>query len=234
MIQKHSIILWKKAGEKTIEEISDYGYRVLDILQEYPIDFRPNYLTALSKNEIKKIEWNRYNFTNELMKGVNKEGGMIFNDLGYSISFLSSLDKQNCVSISLNIGNSSEKFYDILIIGFPISWNFFDKNISQMIYSLFERLVQVYMPFWGCVSNRALYKKYGKYLEKDMPTSIYWINYWSKYIVDNVGINKIWKIEKENPLVLFRNGILSIKDIAIDANREDDIKLIAELREELF
>ena len=90
------------------------------------------------------------------------------------------------------------------------------------------------MPFWGCVSNRALYKKYGLYLDKDMPTSIYWINYWSKYIVDNVGINKIWKIEKENPLVLFRNGILSIKDIAIDANREDDIKLIAELREELF
>ncbi len=55
MIQKHSIILWKKAGEKTFEEISDYGYRVLDILQEYPIDFRPNYLTALSKNEIKNL-----------------------------------------------------------------------------------------------------------------------------------------------------------------------------------
>ena len=56
MIQKHSIILWKKAGEKTFEEISDYGYRVLDILQEYPIDFRPNYLTALSKNEIKNYK----------------------------------------------------------------------------------------------------------------------------------------------------------------------------------
>ena len=55
MIQKHSIILWKKTGEKTFEEISDYGYRVLDILQEYPIDFRPNYLTALSKNEIKNL-----------------------------------------------------------------------------------------------------------------------------------------------------------------------------------
>ena len=33
---------------------------------------------------------------------------------------------------------------------------------------------------------------------------------------------------------LFYYSCISIKDIAIDANREDDIKLIAELREELF
>lgn len=94
MIQRHSIILWKKAErkDKDFEEIAKETYEVLKQFQECPQELRPNYLTAKTKKDIKEFDWNYENFRSMLKKGVNKEGENIFEDLGYSISFFSSLN----------------------------------------------------------------------------------------------------------------------------------------------
>ena len=54
MIQRHSIILWKQAEEedKGFEQISQEAYDVMTIFQDYPLELRPNYLTAKSKKDV--------------------------------------------------------------------------------------------------------------------------------------------------------------------------------------
>lgn len=89
MIQRHSIVLWRQAErkDKSFEEIAKEAYEVLDLFQCYPQELRPNYLTVKTKKDIKEFDWNYKNFSEQLKKGINKEGEVIFNELGYSISF---------------------------------------------------------------------------------------------------------------------------------------------------
>lgn len=236
MIQRHSIILWKKAEkvDKSFEEIARGTYEILNLFQDCPWELRPNYLTAKTKKDIKEFDWNYENFNSMLKRGVNKEGKNVFEDLGYSISFFSSMNEQDSCAFEIIAGNKNEKFYNTLIINLPLSLNLHDKKIAGNIKNLFERLVSAYTPYWGCISNRVLSRKYGKFLEGNVPTMVHWLNYWSEDIVQAIGKEKIQKIVDTNSTIIFENGILSIKDTALDTDREDDIRFQNELQKQLF
>lgn len=111
MIQRHSIILWRKAdrADKSFEEISKEAYEVLNLFQDCPQELRPNYLTAKTRKDVKEFDWNYENFSNMLKKGINREGETTFEDLGYSTSFFSSLDEQNSTAFIMTAGNKFEK-----------------------------------------------------------------------------------------------------------------------------
>lgn len=232
MVQRHSIILWRKAEEKekSFEKTSTEAYEVLNLFQDYSQELRPNYLTANTKKDIKRFDWNYENFSNVLRKGINKEGKNTFEDLGYSISFFSSMDEEESCGFQMRAGNKNEKFFNTLIINLPLSLNLYDEKIAEDIRNLFEKLVQAYMPHWGCVSNKVLSRKYGKFLEGNLPTTVHWINYWSDDIIRTIGMEKIQKIIGRNPDVSFKNGILSIKNTALDMDKEDDINFHDELQ----
>lgn len=236
MIQRHSIILWKKAEkiDKNFEEIAKETYEVLNLFQDCPQELRPNYLTAKTKKDIKKFDWNYESFSSMLKKGINKEGENIFEDLGYSISFFSSMNGQDSCAFEIIAGNKNEKFYNTLIINLPLSLNLYDKETADMIRILFEKLVSSYMPYWGCISNKALSRKYGKYLEGNLPTTVHWMNYWSEDIIGKIGMERIQKIVDGNSTILFQKGILSIKDTALDVDKAEDIRLHNELQKHLF
>ena len=236
MIQRHSIILWRKAEreDKSFEEISKEAYEVLELFQRYPQELRPNYLTAKIKKDIKEFEWNYKNFSNQLKRGINKEGEVIFNELGYSISFFSSLDEKNSCAFSMTVGNKFEKINNVLIVDLPLTYNLYDKEKADIISNLFEKLVQVYKPFWGCISNKALSRKYGKFLEGSLPTTVHWLNYWSEDIWKTIGIEKIQNMINKNATSTFKTGILSIKETALDVEKEDDVRLHAEIHKQLF
>lgn len=236
MIQRHSIILWKKAEkqDKSFEEIAKEIYEVLNLLQGFPQELRPNYLTAKTKKDARRFDWNYENFISRLKMGINKEGENIFEDLGYSMAFFSSMNEYDSCSIEIIAGNKNEKFYNSLIISLPLSLNLYDKKIADNIKNLFEKLVQAYIPYWGCVSNRVLTRKYGKFLEGNLPSTVHWINYWSEDIVSAVGIKKIKKFVDENPPISFQKGTLTIKDTALDLDKEDDIRFHNELQKQLL
>ncbi len=80
------------------------------------------------------------------------------------------------------------------------------------------------MPYWGCVSNKALSRRYGKFLDGNLPTTVHWMNYWSEDIINTIGIKKIQCIVDENPIISLQNGILTIKDVALDIDNEHDIR----------
>lgn len=236
MIQRHSIILWKKAEkkDKNFEKIAKETYEVLKLFQYCPQELRPNYLTGKTKKDIKEFDWSYENFRSMLKKGINKEGENIFEDLGYSISFFSSLNGQNSCGFEIVAGNKNEKFYNVLIINLPLSLNLYDIKTADMIKKLFEKLVQSYMPYWGCVSNKALSRKYGKFLDGDMPTTVHWVNYWSKDIVRTIGMEKIQNLVDNNTMSTFKGGILSIKETALNVEKEHDVKFHAKIHDQLF
>lgn len=236
MIQRHSIILWKKAEkkDKSFEEIAKEAYEVLNLLQDCPQELRPNYLTAKTKKDIRQFDWNYENFSSALKKRVNKEGEIIFEDMGYAISFFSSMNTEDSCSIEVETGNKNEKFYNTLIINLPLSLNLYDKKTAHMIRNLFERLVRTYMPYWGCISNKALSRKYGKFLEGSLPVTVHWMNYWSGDIIQTIGMEKIQQAADVYSSILFENCILLIKEIALDVDREEDIRFHNELQKLLF
>ena len=236
MIQRHSIILWRKAEkeDKSFEEISKEAYEVLNLFQYCSQELRPNYLTGKTKKDIKEFEWNYENFSEQLKKGVNKEDEVVFKELGYSISFFSSMDEKNSCTFSMTAGNKFDKINNVLIVDLPLSYNLYEKETADIISDLFRKLVQVYKPFWGCISNRALSRKYGKFLEGNLPTTVHWINYWSEDILGTIGMEKIQNMVNKNTMSTFKMGILSIKETAFDVEKEDDIRFHAEMHNQLF
>ena len=236
MIQRHSIVLWRKPEkeDRSFEEISKEAFEVMDLFQSYPQELRPNYLPAWRKEDVKEFEWNYDNFRELLKNGVSKEGDRVFLDLGYSIYLFSSLDDEKAGSIWLDTGITSDKFVNSLIVDLPVSYNLYQKETADMISGLFVKLVQIYKPFFGCISNSVLSRKYGKYLEGNLPTSVHWMNYWTEDIIHAVGMDKIQNLVDNNPTVSFENGILSIRDTALDVENEDDMRYHESLQNQLF
>ena len=236
MIQRHSIILWKKAEkyDKNFDQIAKEAYKILMLFQDYPQELRPNYLTAKTKKDINEFEWNYENFSRVLKQGINKEDKNVFEDLGYGVSFFSSVYEKDSCSFQMRVGNKNEKFYNTFIINLPLSLNLYDEKIAEMIGDLFEMLVQAYIPYWGCISNKVLSRQYGKFLEGNIPTTVQWMNYWSEDIICTIGMEKIEKIVEGNPLISFKNGIFTIKKTALDVDKENDIRFYNELQKQLL
>ena len=70
IIQRYSIILWRKAEQENIsfEEISKDAYDVFNIFQNYPQDLRPNYMTVRTRKDIEIFDWNYKHFCEQLKK----------------------------------------------------------------------------------------------------------------------------------------------------------------------
>lgn len=236
MVQKHSIILWRKAekADKNFEEISKDAFSVLSIFQDYPHDLRPNYLTSKTVENIKQFNWNYENFSRILKEGSNREDEKIFEDLGYSVSFYSAVNALNSCGFQMRVGNKNDRFNNVLIIDLPLSLNLYDKEIADMIKNLFIKLVLAYVPYWGCVSNKALSRKYGTYLEGNLPTTVHWMNYWSEDIARAVGIERLKKLVDENPEISYKKGILLTKDTGYDMDKAEDVRFHEKIQKSLF
>lgn len=59
------------------------------------------------------------------------------------------------------------------------------------------------------------------------------MNYWSEGILCEIGMERIQKIINEYPGISFSKGVLSIRDTALNIEKED-IKFHSELQKQLF
>lgn len=234
MIQTHTIVLWRmpELEEKSFDSLARNSFELMSVFQDFDCEWRPNYLTGYKKNKT-KFQWNYNNFSEELKKGVNREGKKAFSHLGYQISFYSSLIEDKSFGHSLTIG--STRFFNVLTVKIANDFNLYDNVNAKKMERLFEKLVERFNPFWGCVANSKIASKYG-YFDQDnnIPQTVYWLNYFNENIIENIGKERIDNVLSEYSSMSFKNGLLRLCSIPIDYESEEDVQFHEEIHSSLI
>lgn len=226
MIQVHSMILWANAKNEDFKTSVDCAYALIMALKEFGTELSPNYLTAKRKKEAKLFDYNYETLEELLRKGVNKEGKTVFADLGYSVSFFSSFVEKDSAGISLHVGTTNPRFKNNLVVNLPQTCPIYiDTIIGERIINLFKKCVEIFDPFWGCLSNATNVNRYDGYWGDTLPTSIHWINYFGENIIKQFSVKKIEKSPLYRVEKLSKGYFLQLKTTPIDNNNEEDIKI---------
>jgi hypothetical protein len=226
MIQKYSMILWAKANQEDFKVTVDKVYKLLVTLKEYGPELSPNYLPAQRKKDTKQFDLSYTNLEQLIKKHVNKEGKILFEDLGHTFGFFSSLKYDDSVGIDFSVGITNPKFSNSFVVNFPLSWNFYDDNISERLITLFKTCTVIFNPFWGCILNSFTLKQVNHLYENNMPTTIHWVNFWGEDIVHKVTEYRINNVSFYSKDKIDGMGyILILKKKPIDYNSEVDISL---------
>lgn len=182
----YAMILWSRAKESSIESQANQMFGALSILNK--VDYlRPKYLTAYRKKDAKEFELSFKNVRNIILKERDRQ----FMDLGSRVSFFTSMNDNESVGISMSVGISNPRFVNTVVI------NLTDIKTEKMVSyhkmaDIFKRLVEVCNPFYGCIAcdkNKNMFNGYYNQ-EKDIPTSIFDINYWGRDIVSHLEIRE--------------------------------------------
>jgi len=201
MIQKYKLVLWLEPKHMDINKMTNLTFDILQTLRNYGEELMPNYLPAMDKNSIKRFELKKENLTYLIEENMNKEGEIVFYDLGSIISFFTSLIEEDSSNISIKIGVSNTKFNNTLVIDLSTK---FSGIISRRedFEKLFKDLVVLFKPFWGCVANARNVESFDyKYWGVEKPITVHWMNYFEEPILDKIGKDKILHlngIEKMN------------------------------------
>ncbi|KAF5028239.1 hypothetical protein [Sedimentibacter saalensis] len=228
MLQVHSIILWANAKNDEFKTSVDRAYALIMALKEFGTELSPNYLTAKRKKDAKPFDYTYETLEELIRKGVNKEGKTVFADLGYSVSFFSSLVEQDSAGIKFHVGTSNPKFIDTFIIHLPQTCPIYtDTTIGERLINLFKKCVDIFDPFWGCLGNGVNARRYDGYWGDTLPTSTHWINYFGESVTKQLSVTRIekcpiYKVEK-----LSKGYFLQLKTTPIDDTNEGDIKIQA-------
>lgn len=105
-----------------------------------------------------------------------------------------------------------------------------DVNNANKIAMLFQKLVERFEPFWGCVANSKIALKYG-YFDKlnCVPFTMYWLNYLNQNTIEIIGNDKIKDILSEYASVTLKDGILRFGDVPFDYEKIEDVKFHDEI-----
>lgn len=233
MAQKHTLILWRYPEHEIVpfDSIAKDAFGTMNVFRQFNTKWQPNYLVSNKKNK-EKFDWNYQNFSEMLKKGVNKERKKVFLNLGYTISFFSSINEDESFGYLLKVG--STKFINTLIIDIALDVDLGDKITANRMVVLFEKLVEKFKPFWGCIANESIGSQYGYFdLQKKIPKTIYWINYFDESIIDNLNESRMMQLADKNEEVIFNKGFFQIKSTAIESESESDMSLHTRIDEYL-
>ena len=223
MIQKHSIILWKNAENSTttFEEISRQTFVFIENLKKIS-QFSCLYINKAA-NIYEELPNTFDSFCSLLKSNVNQENGQIFEDLGYYISFVTKKDKAVNFSVDLHIGNRDAHFVNTCVINIPIDMDLSSVENTTFIKKLFSMLVNQFKPFWGCVSNKIIARKYGRHLNGRFPVTVQWINFWQEEIIGDLLKDKLIRIQAEFPEFEMKRNIIIAKKMPFNMENESDI-----------
>jgi len=200
MIQTYTMILWSKPYDAEIDEMTDICFRVLSELKNYGPELLPKYLTVWKKSDAKEFDFSKENIKQQLEKNTNKEGDLVFYDLGRSISFFSSLNDGLSCGISLRVGMSNPKFVNSLVVDLPYTkFSGFDDRLDEF-EALFKRLISILNPYFAFISNSLNNQLSDTFWENGRPTYVHWMNYYDKALAENIGIENLLKVKQCEPM----------------------------------
>ena len=225
MIQTYSMILWSNASKEIFEKSLLKANNLLANLKELGPELSPNYITARKKKDIMEFRGDLDTLKDLLLNGINKEGKILLDDLGYSVSFISSLLNDDSASIRLNIGVSNSRFSNNFVVDFPVSFPINNNQIIEKLIKLYKRCVIIFNPYWACISNNLNMERYENYMVNKIPVTIHWINYFDSEVSDKLG-EKAILIAPVNAKEKFHKGyFVMLKRTPLDDNSMKDIIL---------
>lgn len=205
--------------EEKFETVAREGYKIMILLKSAGLGVEPKYVTVRKKEDAKLFEWSYEEFAKLLKK---EEQAM--KELGYVISFFSSLDEKSAAGITLCTGVSFKALNNHLDIRFPCEMNFNHTNVER-IELLFKQCIKILRPYYGEIINNKNIDRFGTSMRKGKPTTVHWMNYYATpellRILDKAE-DEYTFYKKEN----FQDGCyFRIKDLPINDDSEEDVKL---------
>lgn len=193
MQQEHSLIFWSKAkADETFDEAAEKAYRLMQLFMTKDEDFFPKYkVPSRGKNKDLPFEWTFENFKKVLRKGSNREGKIEFLDLGYSISFVSSLDRKKETYLRLNVGTQSPSSHNTMIIEFSENNYLSEKEQADRLEELFKDCIPLFDPYWAAIVNLTNRRMLNPYDNGGLSAFVHWLNYWNSEYFQEFIKNKI-------------------------------------------
>lgn len=226
MLQRHSLILWGKANNEDFQVNLKKVNDLLFVLKEFGPELSPNYLTAKRKKDAQNFDWCLKTLEQLLKKGINKEGKTPFPDLGYRVSFFSSLKDDDSAGISMLVGASNPNITNNFIVNLPLSLPIYDSpEVNKRLITVFKKCVEIFNPFWACIGNGVNLRRYDGYWGDKVPTAIHWVNYFGSEVSQTIGETKIMSSPTCTKNKVHSGYFLVLKDEPINDEVEDDIKL---------
>lgn len=226
MLQRHSLILWANAANEDFQVSLNKAHDLLLALKEFGPELSPNYITAKKKKEAPNFDWSLETLQELLKKGVNKEGKTVFPDLGYSVSFFSSLKDDDSAGISMLVGASNSSITNNFIVNLPLSLPIYESpEVNKRLITVFKECVRIFSPFWACIGNGVNLRRYDGYWSDKLPTAIHWVNYFGSDVSKTFGEAKITSSPTYSKEKLHSGYLIVLKDGPINDEIEDDIKL---------
>lgn len=229
MLQVHTFILWAPAREETFESVVNRGYAVITALRDFGPELSPNYLPARRKEQAAQFDGRYETFEALVRKGVNKERGRVFEDLGHSVSFFSSLDDGKSGGISLTLGNRNPLFCNTLVVDLPSEMGLQEvSGASSRLLDLFKKCVFIFEPFWGCIANNATARRHDGYWHDgywhdSLPKSIHWVNYLGEDLVRRLGSHRIQNAPVHSIEQLAKGLVVVLQESPIDDSSAEDL-----------
>ncbi len=232
MIQRHSLILWANPSNEDFHVSLAKANNLLLALKEFGPEIAPNYITSKRKKDALNFDWNANTLEELLKKGINKEGNNQFLDLGYRMSFFSSLREDDSASISLLVGASNSCTTNSLIVNLPLTLPVYESSdINDKLISTFKECVEIFDPFWACIGNNVNVRRFDGYWRDDLPTAIHWVNYFGNGICKIFGDKKIESAPTSSIEKFHLGYIVKLKDSPLNDEIEDDIELQKKVNE---
>lgn len=231
-MQTHTLILWSHPKDENFQSAVERAYSVLALLRDFGDELSPKFLTAKRKADAKPFDVKLENLEYVVRRGVNKEGSNSFPELGYRISFFSSLNERDSTKISLTIGTSNPQLKNSLVINFPQSFPLYEEVVlCERVTKLFQELCLLYNPYWGCIQNDVNANQLDALWDKSLPTSIHWLNFFGFDTVNLLGDAKIQSAPVLGVIKASTGYFIKIKDMPIDDCNPEDLKLQESINE---
>ncbi|OPX44390.1 hypothetical protein CLHUN_16890 [Ruminiclostridium hungatei] len=223
MIQTYTMILWAHPGKEDFETVVKKAYAALQSLAKYGEDISPNYLTVSRKKDAKPFEWSFEAFRELVANSVNKEGGKVFTELGYTFSFFSSLNNKESAGISMTTGITDPRFKNTFTVNFPQSYLMSNPDKAERTVSAFTDCIRAFEPYWGCVANSANSLRFSGYYREGLPTAFHWLNYFGREITEKLGKEKLDKLPIHTARAVEDGYLLRLDEAPLDDENSEAV-----------
>lgn len=218
MREKNELIFWSKSREESFDEAAERTYALLQMLREHGEEVYPRYQGKRRKNKV-PFEWNLENFK----KAFRKSGDKDFQDIGYTMWFLSTPEEKTQACILFSNGTRSPRLQNTLNIRLSPDFSFYEEENIHNVEQIFRKCIDRFDPYWGAVINTNNTRR-PEYKESSLDERVHWLNYWGPEQVEEVGEEKL----QQAPLLAvekhYEGYLLKLQPSLIRSDGEEDFQ----------